>query len=322
MWTASSPSSYPLPRSRTRSPSEEECSTSLASSRAEPRLPGPATPRPTSRRDVPRHGRAARSWAWRSRSGWSHGALSNLALIGRRAPDAAATIAIQALEAQGASVLTFPADVADLSALRAVFARVDEAMPSLRGIVHCAGVIDDALLADQTWARFEGLMNAKLEGAANLDTLTRERRARLLRALLLCILAARNPREEQLRGGQCLARRACVSPSGTRSLRHRRELGGLGGNGDGGRTGEVHAPAHGSTRSRLDSEPRRPRSAWPSLECRRDPNRGASLQLGHFRWSSSGASTTTIRRPGAYDHAPEDASGDRRATTRTRPRIP
>ncbi|HEY6552534.1 MAG TPA: SDR family NAD(P)-dependent oxidoreductase, partial [Vicinamibacteria bacterium] len=99
----------------------------------------------------------------------------NLVLVGRRAPDAAATTAIQALEALGTRVEAMPADVADLAALRAVFAHIDAALPPLRGIVHCAGVLSDALLADQSWPRFAEVMGPKIKGAANLDTLTRAR---------------------------------------------------------------------------------------------------------------------------------------------------
>jgi acyl transferase domain-containing protein len=99
----------------------------------------------------------------------------NLALVGRRAPAAPEAIAIQALEVQGVRVLTVAVDVADRVALKAAFARVDATLPPLRGVVHCAGVIDDGLLADQTWDRFAGVMAPKLGGAANLDALTRER---------------------------------------------------------------------------------------------------------------------------------------------------
>jgi NAD(P)-dependent dehydrogenase (short-subunit alcohol dehydrogenase family) len=79
------------------------------------------------------------------------------------------------MEAQGARVEAVTADVADLGALRAVFAHVDADLPPLRGIVHCAGVLDDALLADQSWPRFTQVMGPKIGGASNLDALTRER---------------------------------------------------------------------------------------------------------------------------------------------------
>jgi NAD(P)-dependent dehydrogenase (short-subunit alcohol dehydrogenase family) len=98
----------------------------------------------------------------------------SLVLLGRSAPSPEAAAAIRGLEAQGAHVESVPADIADRSALQAVFARVDATRPPLRGIVHCAGVLDDALLPDQSWARFARVMGPKVRGTAHLDALTRD----------------------------------------------------------------------------------------------------------------------------------------------------
>jgi acyl carrier protein len=46
-------------------------------------------------------------------------------------------------------------------------------MPPLRGIVHAAGVLDDGVLTQQTWNRFEKVMAPKVAGAWNLHELTR-----------------------------------------------------------------------------------------------------------------------------------------------------
>jgi hypothetical protein len=43
----------------------------------------------------------------------------------------------------------------------------------LRGVVHAAGVIDDAAFASQDWSRFERVLRPKVGGAQNLDRLTR-----------------------------------------------------------------------------------------------------------------------------------------------------
>src|SRR5439155_12266753 len=42
----------------------------------------------------------------------------------------------------------------------------------LRGIVHAAGVLDDGLLVQQDWRRFEAVMAPKVRGAWNLHTAT------------------------------------------------------------------------------------------------------------------------------------------------------
>jgi acyl carrier protein len=43
----------------------------------------------------------------------------------------------------------------------------------VRGVVHSAGVLDDALLGQQTWERFEAVLAPKLSGGSLLDSLTR-----------------------------------------------------------------------------------------------------------------------------------------------------
>ena len=45
-------------------------------------------------------------------------------------------------------------------------------MPALRGVVHCAGVLDDGVLVEQTWSRFAKVMAPKIAGAWNLHRAT------------------------------------------------------------------------------------------------------------------------------------------------------
>jgi acyl transferase domain-containing protein/thioesterase domain-containing protein/acyl carrier protein len=91
----------------------------------------------------------------------------HLVLLARSAPDAAAAEAIAAI---GADVRVLAADVADREALAAALATVD---PPLAGIVHAAGVLDDGLLAAQSWPRFARVLAAKVLGALHLRALTR-----------------------------------------------------------------------------------------------------------------------------------------------------
>ena len=81
-----------------------------------------------------------------------------LVLVGRNARDVAE------LEARGATVRTFSIDLADAEAA----ARLFEAIGSIRGIFHAAGVLDDALLGELTWERFERVFAPKVRGAWNL----------------------------------------------------------------------------------------------------------------------------------------------------------
>ncbi|MFZ1428733.1 MAG: SDR family NAD(P)-dependent oxidoreductase, partial [Geminicoccaceae bacterium] len=63
------------------------------------------------------------------------------------------------------------ADVADTGAMAAILAE----LPDLRGVVHAAGLLDDAPVLEQSRARFAAVMHAKVEGALVLDRLIGDR---------------------------------------------------------------------------------------------------------------------------------------------------
>ena len=95
-----------------------------------------------------------------------------LLLIGRRQPESDARAVFDSLEARGAVLTVVQCDVGDREALRSVFDEIDPRFP-LRGVIHSAGALDDAVLAHQTWDRFRNVMTAKVHGAWNLHELTR-----------------------------------------------------------------------------------------------------------------------------------------------------
>jgi acyl carrier protein len=70
-------------------------------------------------------------------------------------------------------VAAVQADVAAPDALGAALSEATRGGPPLRGIVHAAGRLDDALLADLGPERLRSVMQPKIEGAWNLDLLTR-----------------------------------------------------------------------------------------------------------------------------------------------------
>ena len=98
----------------------------------------------------------------------------HLVLMGRRAPGDAARAAIAALTADGVDVTVAAADVASPADVEAVLARVAASGFPLRGVIHSAGLIDDAVLSDLDWPRFSRVLNPKLLGGWNLHQQTRE----------------------------------------------------------------------------------------------------------------------------------------------------
>ncbi|MEL6763233.1 MAG: type I polyketide synthase, partial [Cyanobacteria bacterium J06607_6] len=78
---------------------------------------------------------------------------------------------IQALEAKGAKVTVIQADVAQREQLAAAIAAIDS---PLQGIIHAAGVLDDGVLQQLTWARLESVLAPKAYGAWHLHELTQD----------------------------------------------------------------------------------------------------------------------------------------------------
>ncbi|QFY11927.1 SDR family NAD(P)-dependent oxidoreductase [Nonomuraea phyllanthi] len=100
-----------------------------------------------------------------------HG-VRDLLLLSRRGPSAPGVEELVAgLEELGARVTVTACDVSD----RAALARVLTATPDLSGVVHAAGVLDDALVEDLTPDRIAGVLGPKADAAWHLHELTRDR---------------------------------------------------------------------------------------------------------------------------------------------------
>ncbi|WP_333771959.1 SDR family NAD(P)-dependent oxidoreductase, partial [Streptomyces sp. IBSBF 3136] len=88
---------------------------------------------------------------------------------GAEDPRAAATIA--ELAALGAEAEVVACDVTDPAAVAEAVARAGERLP-LRGVVHCAGALDDGVIAELTPERLARVLRPKADGALHLHRLT------------------------------------------------------------------------------------------------------------------------------------------------------
>jgi len=95
-----------------------------------------------------------------------------LVLVGRRETAEDTRALITTLEAQGVRVEVVLADVSQRADVDRLLATIDEMLPPLRGVVHGAGVLDDGVLLQQSWARFRAVMAPKVDGSWLLHTLT------------------------------------------------------------------------------------------------------------------------------------------------------
>ena len=106
---------------------------------------------------------------WMAAAGAGH-----IVLASRHAPAGDAAAELAALERDGARVSFLQADVGRRGDVAALLNRIAELAAPLRGIVHAAGVTDDALLVQQTREKFEAVFTPKVAAAWHLQEQTRD----------------------------------------------------------------------------------------------------------------------------------------------------
>jgi myxalamid-type polyketide synthase MxaE and MxaD len=92
----------------------------------------------------------------------------HVALLSRRAPDGEQAARLDALAAAGAVVRAHRCDVTDEAAVAEALRAIEADGPPVRGVLHAAAVIDDALLAGQSGARLQSVLAPKVAGTWNL----------------------------------------------------------------------------------------------------------------------------------------------------------
>ncbi|WP_319305887.1 type I polyketide synthase [Streptomyces scabiei] len=101
-----------------------------------------------------------------------HG-VRHLLLMSRRGRQAAGATELAAeLESSGAQVTMAACDAADREALAAVLAGIPSDRP-LTGVIHAAGILDDATITGLTPDRLDRVLRPKIDAAVNLHDLTR-----------------------------------------------------------------------------------------------------------------------------------------------------
>ena len=99
----------------------------------------------------------------------------DIVLTSRSGPNAEAEQAIAAMtERFHCRVHVFTADVGEQSEAAALLGRIRTELPPLGGVAHLAGVLDDALLPQQSMERFRTTLRPKAFGAHHLHLLTKD----------------------------------------------------------------------------------------------------------------------------------------------------
>ncbi len=99
----------------------------------------------------------------------------HVVLVSRRGGRAESTAELTLdLARAGAQVQVLACDVADRSAVAELLAQLARRFPPLRGVIHAAGVLDDAVITSLTPDRVDTVLRAKVDAAWNLHELTRD----------------------------------------------------------------------------------------------------------------------------------------------------
>lgn len=104
---------------------------------------------------------------WMAANGAGH-----LVLVSRRHAGPDENEVLRRVRAKGAVVEHRRTDIVDAEAVRLLIVEIAETMPPLRGIMHAAAVIDDALMVDLTPARFDAVYGPKIRGTWYLHEAT------------------------------------------------------------------------------------------------------------------------------------------------------
>lgn len=93
---------------------------------------------------------------------------SNLVLTGRNTESAAAKAFLEELP----GITAISCDLSDSDSVNEMVGRIRSEFGTIRGIIHCAGSLDDGAFTQLSWERFDKLFQAKVYGAWNLHLAT------------------------------------------------------------------------------------------------------------------------------------------------------
>ncbi|MDF1744080.1 MAG: SDR family NAD(P)-dependent oxidoreductase [Gimesia sp.] len=106
---------------------------------------------------------------WLANKGAAH-----VVLVSRRPPHESTLELISEIEKLNCRVMIHQADSSSREDMQQLCNKFGTDWPTLKGVIHAAGVLDDGLIADQSWERFEKVLEPKVLGASLLDELTRD----------------------------------------------------------------------------------------------------------------------------------------------------
>lgn len=97
-----------------------------------------------------------------------------IVLVGRNAPSTEIQEIINIWRNKEIQISTFEVDISNFNQVKKILDLTQQTMPKLSGVIHAAGVMEDADLTQQNWDKYKKIMNSKILGAYNLQKILNE----------------------------------------------------------------------------------------------------------------------------------------------------
>ncbi len=98
---------------------------------------------------------------------------ANIVISGRKESNEEILSLLTRLSESGNKASYIQADITELSETENLIHEIKNTYGSVDGIIHCAGIIEDALFINKTYASFKKVISPKVQGTINLDHATR-----------------------------------------------------------------------------------------------------------------------------------------------------
>jgi NADPH:quinone reductase-like Zn-dependent oxidoreductase len=102
----------------------------------------------------------------------AHSGAKYIVLAGRNPPNEKVTEEIHRINSTGKNIVVMQVDVSDYGQCRNLLQQIKLELPPLRGVMHLAGVLTDAVFSNQSWETYERTLGPKIRGGWNLHQLT------------------------------------------------------------------------------------------------------------------------------------------------------
>ena len=96
----------------------------------------------------------------------------NIVLLSRSGGSSKSEELVKKMRDGGINVEVRKIDLADKVLLGKLFEDINSTLPPVRGVIHCAGLLRDGMLSNQSWNNFNRVFPSKVDGLWNLHHLT------------------------------------------------------------------------------------------------------------------------------------------------------